>query len=125
MRFPNLHFNNLCKGNLNRALCQIATEIEASIVEPVFAVSSCEELVLPVPLPPLLIDLCTQIMTLTAIGGVRNNHLLSSMLIRLTADLSGGQVRGFVFDITNSVLKNERNCLHGPTANAPQLVLDN
>ena len=45
-----------------------------------------EKLILPIPLPPLLIDLCAQITTLTAIGGVRNNHPCSLILFRLTAE---------------------------------------
>nr|CAP47469.1 putative integron gene cassette protein [uncultured bacterium] len=67
MRFPNFHLNNFRKGNLNGLFRQIATEIEGSIVEPVFAVSSCKELILSVPLPPLLFDLCAQIVSLTTI----------------------------------------------------------
>ena len=68
---------------------QIATEVDGSIVDPVFAVSSCEELILPIPLPPLLIDLCTQVVPLTAIGGVRNNHLFCLIIVRLTGWLRG------------------------------------
>ncbi|UCG05723.1 MAG: hypothetical protein JSV83_17685, partial [Desulfobacterales bacterium] len=67
---------------------QIASEKEGSIVKPVFAVSSCEELILPIPFPPLLIDLCTQIMAITAIGRVRNNHLFCLILFRLTLELT-------------------------------------
>ena len=59
-------------------------EMETGIVDPVFAASPCEELILLVPLPPFLIDLCTEILTLTSIGGVPSNHLLSFILLRLT-----------------------------------------